>query len=228
MDDLYRRTFLAHSTLPAYLARVAEAREIIRAALATHRRPYVAFSGGKDSTAMLALVLEQAPDVMVLHWDYGPKFAPRTMEQTILENAHHLGAIDLRVVTSPKYLDPHHTGCVFGVDFFKIEVPKLLKQGFDLNFVGLRREESGKRRRRIDSGNFLTRMDECWPVLNWSWIDVWAYIVAHDLPYPEFYDRRAPVLGWDVCRMGTLFDKQFMSVQIDGFFDWRHRHAGSR
>jgi hypothetical protein len=29
----------------------------------------------------------------------------------------------------------------------------------------------------------------CWPLASWSWRDVWAYIVANDLPYlPEFAD----------------------------------------
>lgn len=50
--------------------RVETARQVITVALARAKRPYVAFSGGKDSTCM-HLVLQLAPGITVFRWDYG-------------------------------------------------------------------------------------------------------------------------------------------------------------
>jgi 3'-phosphoadenosine 5'-phosphosulfate sulfotransferase (PAPS reductase)/FAD synthetase len=68
--------------MDVHKTKVEEARQIIAKALATHQKPYVAFSGGKDSTCMLHLVLQQKPDIMVYHWDYGPYLMPRDVEKS--------------------------------------------------------------------------------------------------------------------------------------------------
>jgi len=229
MDERWRKTFLAHSAEQDYYWRTTEAIKLISKALHSSSRPLVAYSGGKDSTVMLHLALSICPDITVFHWDYGPRFMPRPLETRILEIAREIGAKDIRVATSPKYLDPNHKGAVFGVDYFKVEAPRLIRDGYDMAMVGLRSEESCKRKRRIREGRSLTRIKEIWPVHSWTWLDIWSYIVKNKVPYlSEFYDPRNKIMGYEHTRLCTLFDPQFApmgSVNLDGFFDWRHRHG---
>jgi len=208
--------------------RVEEAQRIIKEALRQYQKPYVAFSGGKDSTCVLHLVLEQKPDVMVLHWDYGPYYIPRWLEKEFIENAQKIGTKSIRVETSTEYLWLGRKAVnVLGREYMGRLIPALKKEGYDLAFVGLRKEESLKRKRRISRGESVGEIPECWPVQNWTWQDVWAYIFSHDLPYASVYDIYAPVVGWDKVRLTTFFDPEFDKIgasNVDGVLMWRFKH----
>jgi len=86
-----------------FRARVREAERVIEEALSRFNRPYVAFSGGKDSTALMHIVLRKDPNVTVVHWDYGPFFVPRELHREILSIARGCGARDIRVLSSQLY-----------------------------------------------------------------------------------------------------------------------------
>ncbi|MGB9835033.1 MAG: phosphoadenosine phosphosulfate reductase family protein [bacterium] len=207
---------------------VRNSREIISQALSVHSRPYIAYSGGKDSTCMLHLVLKQAPDIMVLHWDYGPYYIPRDLEREFIRNARIIGARNIRVESSPAYRKlKRHAINVLGREYLGRLVPQLVQEGYDLAFVGLRKEESPKRRRRINSGRSITAIEEVWPLADWTWKDVWAYIFANQLPYPSVYDTYGPVVGWDRVRLTTFFDPEFDKLgasNVDGVLSWRFHH----
>ena len=209
-------------------ARVKEAEQIIAKALATHEKPYVAFSGGKDSTCMLHLVLRQKSDIMILHWDYGPYYIPRWLEKEFIENAKKMGAVNIRIETSPKYERMGRKAInVLGQDYMGKLIPQLKKEGYDLAFVGLRKEESLKRRRRINQNRSITAIKELWPIQNWSWKDVWAYILSNNLPYASVYDIYATIVGWDKARLTTFFDPEFDKIgagNLDGVLMWRWRY----
>jgi 3'-phosphoadenosine 5'-phosphosulfate sulfotransferase (PAPS reductase)/FAD synthetase len=228
MDRQWSEFFRTWSGTPEHRAVLDEAQETIAEALATHRRPYVAYSGGKDSTVLVHLVLAQAPDTLVLHWDYGRSFVPQSVFQEILENARRLGVRNLRVETSPLYakLGRRATN-VLGRHYIGRLLPRLAEEGYDLAFVALRAEESVKRRHRIATRRSLGPIDECWPLASWSWRDVWAYIVANDLPYLSLYDARAELVGYHRARFTTLFDPEFADVgneSVDNVLHWRWRH----
>lgn len=206
--------------------RVKEAQNTIRQALCECKKPYVAFSGGKDSTCVLHLVLQQCPAVTVFHWDYGPYLMPREIERETLEIARRLGTKELVIETSPQYRSRQDTG-IWYKEFFGRVTKDLLEKGHDLVFVGIRKEESVSRRLRIQAGRSLTRIKECWPIQNWSWKDVWAYLLSNNVPYHSVYDKYAPVVGWDKARFVTFFDPEFDkfgSPNLDGILMWRHRH----
>jgi len=228
LNPRWRETFLAWSRTDDHRRAVAEAERTIREALASARRPYVAYSGGKDSTVLVHLVLQQEPDVMVLHWDYGRAFVPAPVFAEILENARRLGVRNLRVETSPLYAKlGRRARNVLGRHYLGKLVPRLAEEGYDLAFVALRAEESPKRRRRIVAQRSLGPIPECWPLAHWRWLDVWAYIVAHDLPYLSLYDDRAGLVGWDRARFTTLFDPEFADVgaeSVDNVLHWRWRN----
>lgn len=227
MDNVWRKTFAGWATTADYHRRADQAEAAIARGLASSRRPYVAFSGGKDSTVMLHLVLRQRPDITVLHWDYGPYFIPDLVRREIMDNLAGLGARNVQVETSPEYERlGRQARNVLGREYIGKLLPRMAEEGYDLAFVGLRREESRKRSRRIERRESLTSIQECWPVADWTWMDIWAYIVEQTLPYLSLYDARCALVGWDQARFTTLFDPEFDHVSgatVDGVLHWRHR-----
>jgi len=224
----WKRTLAMWAGTDAFKSKLHEAERIIDEALATHDKPYVAYSGGKDSSCMLHLVLRRCPDIMVLHWDYGPYYIPDWLRSEFIENAKKIGAVNLRIETSKDYLRlKRHAINVLGREYMGKLIPSLASEGYDLCFVGLRREESLKRRRRIDAKKSITEIPECWPLANWSWRDVWAYIFAKNIPYASIYDIYAPVVGWDKARLVTFFDPEFNHLgasNLDGVLMWKFKN----
>jgi phosphoadenosine phosphosulfate reductase len=226
--DQWRRTFVAWATQPTYRHLVAQTRTLIAREVAAARQPFVSFSGGKDSTVLTHLVLRVAPTVTVLHWDFGRAFVPRPLHEQIVQNARALGARRLRIETSPAY---EHLGRrarnVLGRHLIGWLLPRMAQQGYDLSFVGLRAEESGKRRRRLRAGAALSAIREVWPLMDWRWLDIWAYIVEHNLPYLALYDDAAAIVGYATARFTTLHDPEFahLAGATDGVLWWRWRHS---
>jgi 3'-phosphoadenosine 5'-phosphosulfate sulfotransferase (PAPS reductase)/FAD synthetase len=176
------------------------------------------------------LVLTFSPDVTVLHWDYGPYYIPRSLHRKIVENAKAIGAKDLRIETSSAYRRlGRKAQNVMGRHLLGLLMPRLAEEGFDLVFVGLRKEESLRRRHRIQAGRQLTAIRESWPLQDWTWLDVWAYIVEKGLPYLRLYDKEASLIGYHSARFTTLFDPEFHPYgkeSVDNVLHWRWRHLG--
>lgn len=198
MNQRWRRFFADWATTGRHRHLVAETSHTIAWTLAHSRKPLVSFSGGKDSTVLTHLVLRQDPEVTVLHWDYGERLLPRHIEQGYLDALQLLRARHVRVFRREDFTVGFYQA------FFGSVVPQLAAEGFDTEFVGLRNEESGRRRRRIAKRESLTDIVECWPLAAWRWEDVWAYIVEHDLPYPAIYDEMAEIEGWGSLRLSVI------------------------
>lgn len=226
MDTKWKETFRLYAQLEEHAKKVQEAETLIANALGKYKQPYVAFSGGKDSTCMLHLVLKQAPEITVFHWDYG-RYMPRDFEAETIENMKLLGAKNVVLETSDRYNDLSYNGRVFIPEFFSRIVPQFIAQGYDLAFVGLRRQESCKRNNRIKAKRSISQLKEVWPLQEWSYLDVWAYIIANNLPYHHAYDIYGPSVGWEQVRFTTFFDPEFDKFgcrNLDGYFLWKYRH----
>lgn len=227
MDERWRAAFQEWSRTRDHVQRVREAEDVIRSAMDRASRPYVAFSGGKDSTALLHLVTRQEPGVMVWHWDFGRSFVPRPLHEESLAIARAAGARRLQVDTSQQYeAQGRQARGVWARSLFARVLPRLQAQGYDLGFVGIRAEESGKRRRRIAAGRSLSSIQECWPLAAWTWMDVWAYLLTHDLPWLSTYDREAALVGWDRVRFSTFFSggMDYLGASAaQGVLHWRWR-----
>ena len=68
------------------------------------------------------------------------------------------------------------------------------ENGYDGNFIGMRRDESNKRKWLFQKRGALYFAKSrhayvCCPIEKWSARDVWAYTVAHKLPYNRIYDE---------------------------------------
>jgi 3'-phosphoadenosine 5'-phosphosulfate sulfotransferase (PAPS reductase)/FAD synthetase len=174
-----------HAKTPGYIHRLDRARAIIRDAMALNFLPYVAFSGGKDSTAVMALVREQYLTVPAV-WSDDEWYLPETDEYMARIKAT---GIDLRHIRTNAW----HTDWLQVAGDWSGIPQYAARQGWALCFLGLRQEESAKRRVHLRKYGplFFAASDDFWhgnPVHDWSWRDVWAYIVSQGLDYNRAYD----------------------------------------
>ena len=224
MDEKTRKTFLLWSRRPEFERRVASTSALIEYYVGLGEC-VVAFSGGKDSTVLLNLTLKVDPAMDVFHWDHGSQLMPREIQKEIIANARGIGAKNL-FVESSRLVEREDMrvnwrgwyrvfwGCLARVN---------REHGWVYQFVGLRKEEGCKRSAKINH----PAKGEVYPLADWSYLDVWAYITSRNLPYPKVYDVYGPVLGWDQARLVTFFDMEFEKFGgpfLDGFFFPQYRN----
>lgn len=169
--------------------------------LARVEQPYVAFSTGKDSTCVLALVREQRPETTAVYFDAQCAFPESAAMVAATSSVLVWPADEPLLDTLARY------GLEAGADLERATmqttvwgpIKRLLAgRGFDGVALGLRAAESFGRRlnARTKGAIYQYKRDGVWacqPVMDWTYDDVWAYIVAHDLAYCGVYDRQ-----WDM------------------------------
>jgi len=198
--DIQKKADLLHARTARYKKAIHKANDIISSALGRMVRPYVSFSGGKDSLVMLHMVLEQTRNISVVYWDAGASY-PDT--DKFLDDVAVEWNIDIIKFKTTPILDVFRE---HGIDHPQIErktmiatvyepIKQLIKKyDFDGVFVGLRKEESFGRSQLIKYrgplfNNASQGVLECLPVAYFTVQDVWAYITSHDIPYNPVYDH---------------------------------------
>ena len=226
--ETLEETCKKYATLEEYKEKVEKAKEIVREVLQREGQKYVAYSGGKDSSCVLHLVVSQAPNTLCLHWDYGRYFIPREIYNEIIWNAAKIGAKNIEVRTSEKYEKyKRKARGVLGQDLLGKVAPELYEKGYRYCFLGLRKEESIRRRRRINADRSYTKIHEVYPIADWTWLDVWTYLITNKLPILNIYKRYGKVIGWDKVRFITLFDSEFDKYgtpNVDGVLYWEFKN----
>jgi len=213
-----------------YRKRINEAEWIIEDALIRNpNKSLIAFSGGKDSLVMMHLVRgvnkRLNKDILVIHWDYGRTYIPIEIHNKIIEivNRYKPYIVETSILYD-KLKDKAIN--ILGTEYLGKLMPKLYNDGYVDCFVGLRSQESCKRRLRIANHRSITKQAEIFPVGNFNWEDIWGYIFENNLGYLNcYYDVYCPIVGWDKTRFTTLFDKEFDkfgSSNIDNVLMWRY------
>ncbi len=225
----WQETFLTHSKTSLFKRRVIEAENIIKDALKIYKKPYIAFSGGKDSTCVLDLVLKFNPNILVYHFYFGKYYVPLEIEKEVIENAEKIGAKRVMVRTSKQYdVLKREAKNVLGRYYKKVMEPYFVTHNFDSCFLGIRKEESAKRKRKVKNQFGMSKIiKEIYPIQDWNWLDVWAYIHSRNLPYLKFYDIYGEVVGYNYARFTTFFDNEFEKVgssNIDGVLMWKFKN----
>lgn len=196
-----------HARLPAFRRKLERAKEAVHLAQAAVPGVWaVSFSGGKDSAALLHVCLEAGWRGPVLHFFYEETPEENTAFVRRLAEAHGL---ELHILRVPGAWDVYReTGSFFtvpGTEEEKRAARRMLKaykeevnryaarQGWAGQFLGMRKEESRRRLMALARKGILYRTQDrlpwtCCPLAEWSARDVWAYIVARDLPYLSLYD----------------------------------------
>lgn len=207
-----------HARLPAFRAKVERAHRVTQTFLDAAHRPYVAVSGGKDSTVCLSIARAIRSDVAAV-LSHDQWLLPETEDYirsipdlTIIAGPHtHDGGV--RTWASGRPDDPRLTW--IDCDSHPLET-YVERQGFGGVIIGLRAEENGYRKRHIRAkGVLFERVDgrlQCYPIAGWTDRDVWAYILSTGTPYNRAYDRmealKMPIREW---RVGPWWNSRAIS-----------------
>lgn len=171
---------------------------VVGAALKRSRRPYLAFSGGIDSTAVLTICELVRPGIPVC-WSDDELELPETVAymalmhqaagaqyQAFQGGATHAGWF-VPWTDVPCWRDPLPGTIPARSSLWHIE------HDYDLVLLGTRMDESRRRRDWLlqsgptYGGSTITR--RCCPIWDWSKDDVWALIAGQGVPYNAAYDR---------------------------------------
>lgn len=183
---------------------VDKAMQVVREVVERAPRAYVACSGGKDSTALVALAAAcgSSPRVMsvkddldfpgeeehvrglcvALGLDVDVLHPPYSLQDWLKRQGKHLPADE----------DFHGRGSVFSADaFYSVVDAYRRSQGSPGVYLGLRKDESyGRLMNRVTRGPIYEKADGevvCQPLCDWTGMDVFAYLFEHDLPILPVY-----------------------------------------
>ena len=185
--------------------RISQAIDIISNALERSCNPIVAWSGGKDSTAMLHLVWKLKPDIKIYHLDSGYSFKDVS---DFIRKLYKQWNLNLHI--EQQRIDYLELCKEFGLPHTRNEqlqkkvVEKLKKRSsdeyyiannHDLVFIGLRAEESIGRKwvRRASAKNGYIihgkSYNRCYPKINLIAIDILSYHEKLQIPCAEIYNK---------------------------------------
>lgn len=185
-----------HSRTAQHRRMVDAAKRVAGHALEQSERPAVSWSGGKDSTAMAHLVLSLDPSVTLASEKDDLDYPGEESYVTELAARWSAKLEIIRPDVSPsQWISDNLDKIAIGDDFHS-RAAGLSKACFynvmerdnekrDLVFLGLRAEESVHRlKNRAVNGLDYTRRSGlriCTPLGDWRGIDVFTYLVGHDI-----------------------------------------------
>ncbi|WP_297464266.1 phosphoadenosine phosphosulfate reductase family protein, partial [Thermococcus sp.] len=214
MEDVLRANSIALEE------KVTEAREFMRRVSEKYSDlpVAVAFSGGKDSLAVLGLALEEfGGDFTVFFNNTGIEF-PETIEYVEkLRKDLELKGIKFIVadagdafwralyVFSPPGRDYRWCCKVTKLGPITLAIKENYPKGV-LMFVGQRKYESIKRFKqpRVWRNEWVPNEIGASPVFHWRAIEVWLYIFSRKLPYNPLYERGFDRIGCFLCPSASL------------------------
>lgn len=189
---------LLRTRLRTFRALVERTVGLIETALADACQPYVAVSGGKDSTVLLHLARQVAPTIPAIWSDdeleYEETVAFLLPQAPLVLRGHAThGGWFTAWTDEPFWRAPSPES----IEIPGLSAPWSVTAGYDLVFLGLRRAESARRQLALAANGRRFRGADgqwrCSPLADWSADDIWAYIASRDLAYNAVYDRLAQI-----------------------------------
>ncbi|NJE31482.1 4Fe-4S dicluster domain-containing protein [Thermococcus sp. 18S1] len=215
MEDVLRANFIELER------KVMEARRFMRK-IATRYSDLpiaVAFSGGKDSLAVLGLALEEFGDegFTVFFNNTGIEF-PETLEyvEELRKELEPKGIKFIVADAGDAFWRALHVFSPPGRDYrWCCKVTKLgpitmaIKENYPegvLMFVGQRKYESIKRFKqpRVWKNPWVPNETGASPIFHWRALEVWLYIFSRNLKYNPLYEDRLDRIGCFLCPSASL------------------------
>lgn len=228
MNRLERAGYIAYGRGAVHQHRLLRARATIAEALHRCEAPYVAFSAGKDSQALLWLVREQEPTISARILTGGETRLLHSNLDEVLDWWRARGAALDEVHIDHVFTGPWAEATMWEqYESFVGEWRRyLLPEGADAVFLGLRAEESATRRRTLRlrepdthysiyryrrSGlNHVAGLLRVCPLDEWTTADVAAVVAMYDIPMLAAYEhggmdaRTHGRIGRSAIRCGQL------------------------
>lgn len=201
MKALEKAALLGHSKTSRFEHKEREALEFMSEMAAKYVFT-VSYSGGKDSSVCWHLANRVAPGTVGAHLDSGGEhplsarfvveFSEWLQAPLVIEHAR-LGYLDLLwLAYHGQIWISSETLMRFIID----EPAEAVAEAYGANayVIGLRKDESKGRKMsgNVHGHEYLqgeTGLTRIAPLLNWTTMDVWAYIVKHKLPiHPAYFE----------------------------------------
>jgi len=195
LNKITEDTFRLYAKLKIHQRAVRLARHRVIQWLEKVKNPYVAFSTGKDSLCVLHLVREQASAVPAVYFDAGAAF-PESLE-LLAATGNVIMFPTLEPILDTLRRFDFSCGDELENETLRVCTPiqELLSEyDFDGVAYGLRAEENHGRamHAKYRGPIFQYKRDGLWgcqPICDWTYEDVWAFIVSNELPYCKVYDK---------------------------------------
>lgn len=189
----------------------------------------VAFSGGKDSLAVLLLVkkalLDQEFHVMFI--DTGIEFPETTqnvysvIDQLGLQNQFLIKSVDkdqfFRVLEVYGFVARDYRVCCKSVKLGPTS--QLIEEHFPsgcLSYIGQRRYESHRRAAggRIWNNPWVPKQIGASPVHNWTALMIWLYLFQEKAPYNPLYEEGFERIGCMFCPASTMSELEVIASRF--------------
>jgi len=176
----------------------------------------VSFSGGKDSTVALALTRKICRKPQAVFMNTAIEFDETVLYSRAICEAWDVRLHELAPPTDFMYLirklgPPSRImrWCCKTQKFGPLNrfVADQYSSGV-LMVAGIRRAESNSRSRlsRIQTNHMVPKEKLVFPILDWTSLDVWLYILYRRIPYNPLYDRGYRRVGCWACPEKSSFD----------------------
>jgi phosphoadenosine phosphosulfate reductase len=189
--------------------RLAQAtpREILRWAVETfYPRLTMATAFGPEGCIILHMLAEIEPRVRVFNLDTGYQFAETLELRDRIAERYGIEVELIRPDTTVAEYEARHGGPLYVVQpdqcchDRKLVPLRRAVSGYDAWISAIRADQSSHRARASvvgwDAKFELVKVN---PLLRWTRRDVWAFVVAHDVPYNPLHDRGYPSIGCWPC-----------------------------
>ena len=155
---------------------------------------------------VLHLAVRNLNDAIVFHYDY-ELYMPRVLEKKILANLREINRDKFKVEIVRRGSKDRKSA--YSYRKFWTSIQKIAKKYNVSHIISSLREEESIKRKFLIQHDRLFGFKNLHLIRNWTWRDVWAYIVRYNVPYIHYYDRISKITDYSRSRFVTFFDDEF-------------------
>jgi sulfite reductase (ferredoxin) len=180
--------------------------------------------GGPSGMVLLDMVLRVTPDVPVFYLDTGFLFPETHALVDLVARKYGIAPYAVRPSLAPERQAEIHGAALWArdpdqcCDLRKVAPQRDYLRRFSAWLTGIRRDQASTRRAtpviQWDAQFGLAKIS---PLAAWDERQVWAYIVANDIPYNALHDQGYPSIGCTNCTRAVVAGEDPRAGRWSGF-----------